>query len=576
MWHRGKKSVTLDLKTPGGRESLHQLVSGSDVLLHTFRPGVAGRLGAGYDSLKQLNPALVYCAISGFGPLECYQDIKGYDGIAAALTGRFHAFDNQIEKDGPIFTALPVASFGAAMLALQGTMAALYSREGTGWGQKVETSLLQALAIYNWDWLIWQFKQWGRDPNVGLPRTEPTPQYFVARTKDGRWLQMANAMNYLFVNWLVGIGLDDVLEDPRYIHLPFVEDKWAEDELYRRMFSQMEEKDLDEWMHLFMTDVDAASEGFGHTPEAFNHPQVVHNGHAIALHDPQVGPSLQLGPLAMFTETPLKPRGPSPALGQQNAEILGRIKEKKAPRPKPSHHPMPKAPLYGVTILEFASWVAVPLGPSMLADMGARVIKVEPPGGDPWRGFGAMGLRTLQGKESVALDLKKPEGQRIAGELIKRADIVAHNFRPGVPERLDITYETARALNPGIIYLYGAGYGSTGPYSHRSVMHPVPGAVAGGALYQAGRGTPPAPDAELTYEEVRRIAQALSIANEGNPEVTSAMVVASSLLMALYVRKKTGKGQYLETSMICSNLYANSDDFSSTRTNPRGFSPTPS
>ena len=187
-----------------------------------------------------------------------------------------------------------------------------------------------------------------------------------------------------------------------------------------------------------------------------------------------------------------------------------------------------------------------------------------------------MGLRTLQGKESVALDLKKPEGQRIAGELIKRADIVAHNFRPGVPERLDITYETARALNPGIIYLYGADYGSTGPYSHRSVMHPIPRAVAGGALYQAGRGTPPAPDAELTYEEVRRIAQALSIANEGNPDVTSAMVVASSLLMALYVRKKTGKGQYLETSMICSNLYANSDDFSSTRTNPRGFSPTPS
>ena len=265
MWHRGKKSAFLDLKTPEGQYTLKRLAANSDVLLHTLMPGAAERLGADYETLRAVNPALVYCSVSGFGPLKGLEHVKGYDAIVAAHTGRFHVFNKQIDREGPKFGALPVASFGAGMLALQGIFSALLVREQTGRGQKVETSLLQSLIAYDWLWLLWQLKHRGDNPTLGWSETEPTPQYFVCPTKDGQWLQMANAMEHLFFNWIIGIGLGDYLADPRYSHFPNTESKEAEEELYQRMFTRMKERSLDDWTHTFMTEVDAASEPFRQT-----------------------------------------------------------------------------------------------------------------------------------------------------------------------------------------------------------------------------------------------------------------------------------------------------------------------
>ena len=283
MWHRGKKSAFLDLKTPEGQYTLKRLAANSDVLLHTLMPGAAERLGADYETLRAVNPALVYCSVSGFGPLKGLEHVKGYDAIVAAHTGRFHVFNKQIDREGPKFGALPVASFGAGMLALQGIFSALLVREQTGRGQKVETSLLQSLIAYDWLWLLWQLKHRGDNPTLGWSETEPTPQYFVCPTKDGQWLQMANAMEHLFFNWIIGIGLGDYLADPRYSHFPNTESKEAEEELYQRMFTRMKERSLDDWTHTFMTEVDAASEPFRQTHSAFTHPQVVSNAHTMTV-----------------------------------------------------------------------------------------------------------------------------------------------------------------------------------------------------------------------------------------------------------------------------------------------------
>ena len=167
----------------------------------------------------------------------------------------------------------------------------------------------------------------------------------------------------------------------------------------------------------------------------------------------------------------------------------------------------------------------------------------------------------MQGKKSIAVDLKKPEGREIAYEFIKEADLLMHNFRPGVPERLGIDYETCRKLNPRLVYLYAASYGSSGPMAHRAAMHPIPGAICGGALHQAGRGVPPDPGTPMSYPELREMSSRLFQANEGNPDVTSALAVAAALSMGLRSRERTGKGQYLETTMIGSCLYAESEDF---------------
>src|SRR5439155_4665677 len=135
-----------------------------------------------------------------------------------------------------------------------------------------------------------------------------------------------------------------------------------------------------------------------------------------------------------------------------------------------------------------------------------RIIKIEPPGGEVSR-FSAGGMlwyKTTAGKESLAVDLKSPEGQEIVQRLLARADVVMHNFRPGAPDRLGIGYEQARKLNPRVVYHYGASYGIDGPYWFKPAMHPIGGAVGGGAIQQMPASLLRSGDAALPLEELKR------------------------------------------------------------------------
>ena len=559
MWNRGKKSVVLDLKSSQGQADLRELASTSDVLVSNCKPDSAEKLGLGYEGLAQANPALVHCSITGFGPMSKFAHLKGYDAIVNAKTGRTGAFTKQVQKEGPTYSALMCASYGAAMYAVQGVMAALYAREKTGRGQQLQTSLAQALFAYDWGWLAWQLAR-RSSPPAGFVRGSPTPQYFVGRTKDGKWLQMANTMSHLMVNFMVGLGLGEVYDDPRFQGLPNISSGPDMEELYTRMHARMQEKTAAEWMEVFTNEVDAACEPFLTTQEAFEHPQIIHNGNFVEVDDPTVGRIRQLGPLVRCSETPMGPQGPAPLLGQHTQEILSSISSRKA-TVHPNGKPVPRYPLEGVTVIEFATWYAAPFGTAVLAELGARVIKIETLDGDSFRRSGATAIKPQQGKESIALDLKTPEGREIAYRLVKDADMMMHNFRPGVPQRLGIDYETVQTINPKIVYLYAGSYGSTGPSSHRPAMHPIPGAACGGALYQAGRGVPPAPDTPMTYAEIRATSSTLFQANEGNPDCSAALGVATAMMLGLYAREKHGVGQYMETTMIGSCLYTNADDF---------------
>ena len=222
-------------------------------------------------------------------------------------------------------------------------------------------------------------------------------------------------------------------------------------------------------------------------------------------------------------------------------------------------------PLAGVTVLEFATIIATPIGVSMLADLGARVIKVEPIGGDPFRGMGAGPLRGLlasktnAAKESICIDLKSEEGQAIAAELIAGADAVVHNYRPGVPERLGIGYEAVRAIRSDIVWVSANGYGPDSPGARRPSAHPIPGAVMGGALFQAGSAVPP--QGCETLEEIREVSRQLMRANEANPDPNTGLLVASATLLGLYAQRRYGVGQEIYVNMLTANAYANSDDF---------------
>ena len=568
LWNRGKKSILLDLKSAEGQRKAQQLAQRSDIVIESFRPGVTSRLGIDYETLRADHPDLVYCSITGFGPKGPYAQYKGYEGVVTAKCGRMMAFAGQKGREGPVFAAVNTASHAAAMAAVRGTVAALYVRNITGRGQKVETSLLQTITPYDLSqWILWQMMI--KDPenfpsNVQAdPRRQPTLGYSPVRTKDGRWLQLGNLIRHIFRNSLHVIGLGEVLDNPRFADAPLLMEEERE-ELRDMMLKAMQEKTLEEWMHIFVHESkDVAAEPFMTSQEGMNHPQNLFNRCVEEVIDPDVGKMRQLGTLLFMKETPASIKGPAPNPGQHSQEILSRLERLAARGGSNGNTKLPKHPLEGITILDFSTVIAGPLATSLLAELGARVIRIETLEGD-WMRISNRGIaahRTMAGTEGISVNLKTPEGLAIIHALVPKADLMVHNMRPGVTERLGIGYEQLRQINPRLIYLYAGGYGSTGPYARRPSFHPIAGAVAGGALAQMGRDSLPAPDTPLSLEEIREISRQLGRANEANPDPNTSMVIATGLMLGLYARQRFGIAQYLETTMLGANAYTNADDF---------------
>ena len=122
-------------------------------------------------------------------------------------------------------------------------------------------------------------------------------------------------------------------------------------------------------------------------------------------------------------------------------------------------------------------------------------------------------------------------GSGVSFGLVERADVLMHNFRPGVPERLGVDWPTLSAINPWLVYLYAGAYGADGPYSRLPGYHPIPGAICGNAVQQAGAGGLPGPDAPLSLEALKRASLHLGRANEGNPDANSAMLVGTAMML---------------------------------------------
>ncbi len=574
LWNRGKKSVVLDLETPEGRKQARALARSADAVVESFVPGDAAALGVDYETLKADNPGLVYTSITAFGDSGPYARYRPYEAIVSAKCGRYMAFAGQNGREGPNFGAVQVASHGAAMAAVRGTVSALMIRDRTGVGQHVQTSLIRAMTYYDLSqFLVWQMminfpENFPDDPTVIASRPAPI-QYLAVRSKDGRWLQLANLMERLFIAEIHAIGLGHLLEDPRYASAPFLDDEPRE-EMREFILDKMQEKTLDEWMDLFINvEGDVAAEPFMTSIEALDHPQLVYNGAVQTVDDPTVGPTRQLGPLFHMEASQPRIQGPAPQVGQHTEEILARLNGSTSPLTgqgsidSGSSLTLPKHPLEGVTVLDMSTVIAGPLAGSLLAEMGARVIRIETLAGDWMRGHynGLASNRTMAGTEGLSIDLKTSEGQDILTRLLPKVDVVLHNMRPGAPERVGIGIEQVRALRPDAVYAYLGGYGSSGPHSHRPAMHPIGGAVGGGVMAQISEGALPPEDADMTMDELRSSSRQLGRANEVNPDPNTAMVTATAITMALYGRQRHGDKQYVETTMIGSNAYVNADHF---------------
>lgn len=572
LWLRGKRSFVADLDSEDGLSDLHSLLTTADVLVVGGPPSRARRWRLDPQHTTATNPGLVHCSITGWGPAGPMAEVPGYEGAVAARGGRMLAFERQLRRGGPVFAAVPVAGHAAAFGAVQGILAALVARSRGVGAQVVETSLLQGLLPYDLTELLvveLAERQGAQLADISAAGGDlPTLNYHPVHTKDGRWIQCGNLLEHLLYSFLDAAGLlGDIVTDPRFGGHPATWDAEAVEAARDMILLRLEEKTADEWMDIFRADGNVAAEPFLTTAEALHHPDIVENGDVITLERPDQGTVRTIGPIAILSKTPAVLGRPSPRLGEHSEEIRTdlqagkrRSRFSRGERFSSVERSMPGGPLEGITVVEFSTIIAAPLSTAMLADLGARVVKVEPIGGDPYRYLaeaGTPGAKTTAGKESICVDLKKPEGHRIARALCQRSDVVVHNARPGVPERLGLGENDLRMENPRLIWVSLTGYGARSRSANRPATHPCAGAATGGAAYQAGQALRHFCE---SLQDVREIARQLIRANEPSPDPNTAAVAAASILMALLARERFGIGQAVYINMMAANLYANADD----------------
>ncbi len=313
--HRNKRSLTLDLKKPEGVAILKKLVAGADVLVENFRPDVKFRLGVDYESLKPVNPRLVYASISGFGQDGPYRERPGVDQIAQGMGGLMAI--TGLPGQGPVRVGIPIADLTAGIFAAMGILIALLEREESGEGQYVESSLLSSqIAMLDFQAARWLVKHEipGQAGN-NHPTSIPTG---VFPTKDG-FINIATAGEELYRRLCAAIGRPDLPADPDYSTAEAR--RKNRDKLNDLIAKITPAKSSAEWIEL-LTKAGVPAGPIYKMNEVFADPQVKHLKMARKVKHPKLGEIELVGQAVSLSRTPWEMRGPAPERGEHTDEVL--------------------------------------------------------------------------------------------------------------------------------------------------------------------------------------------------------------------------------------------------------------
>jgi crotonobetainyl-CoA:carnitine CoA-transferase CaiB-like acyl-CoA transferase len=531
--------------------------------------GDAEARGLDHASLAPEHPGLIRCSISGFGRSGPLAGVLADDALVMAKAGILRDQPGW-EQDGsrPIYRSCPDGTYFVGMLTALGALAAIRARALTGRGQQVDADMLLAITCRQNPQVRWILRDGEELPADKATSTETVPDAInplahhrdprevtltgmLVECADGRWIMHSLSEPHFFPAWIQAIGFEWIWDDDRFNGAPWrFPDDDAKVELVQRLQARMKEKASGEWIELYLANGNVCADVIQTTQQALHHPQLDATANVVELDDPRVGATRQIGPIAKIPGAPGEVRGPAPAAGEHGAAILAEAVEPIA-LPDGGGRSL-RGPLDGITVVEAGYYYATPFATALLAELGARVIKIEPVTGDPYRLLGRGGgdpvtalghnnmVRAMQGKESIALNLKDPRGREVAHRLVERADLFVHSFRGSVPEALGIDEATLRAINPRLVYQYAASYGSTGPHARQPAIDPVIAAFAGQTAHQTGEGNPPL--------------------RESGADPVAAAGHAVAMALGLLAVQRTGEGQLVESSMIVSNIYLNFED----------------
>jgi crotonobetainyl-CoA:carnitine CoA-transferase CaiB-like acyl-CoA transferase len=529
VWNRSRRSVALDLKSPAGKAQFLELVSTADVVAESFAPGVMAALGLDYESLAEQFPQLIYLSIPAYPSDSRHAGRPGWDALVQARSGQQH--EQPGWRPGPMFLASPLPSIGAMYLVPTAILAALHAREQTGLGQRVETSLYQGvLAFTGMLWAHAEHKQ--SQAQAVMTKTYPpgVHQAEVIECADG-WAQILPGSTQK-----KGASIHQIFDIPA---------DTPPADIYKVLTTILRDRKREEVVDRMHEDLYQVAEILP-TREVLKHPQIIFNEMTVEVDDPDVGPTIQAGmPFRLSKSPPSAPR-PRPRVGQHNAEVLAESRQPWQPSAeiRPGHKQ--RYPLDGIRVLDFGRMLAGPFAGMVLAGLGADVIHVQAAEDGPMGNM--MRLSTVllgceQGKRSIRVDMKTPEGMEVVHKLIERSDVVHHNLTKGVGQRLGIDYESLCKIKPDIIYCNTYMYGPEGPLSHLGGNDSLSQALSG-LEYEMG------PAEEGNRPLYYRF---------GHTDTTNALSSVVGVLAALAHRDRTGEGQELWTSLLNAAVYVNSD-----------------
>jgi len=506
-WNRGKKSLVLDLDTVEGRAALDERLAGADALLHQFTPSRAKALGLDDASLAEKHPHLVVTAITG-SPAN-HPDVERSDDelLVAARVGAM--YENDGHRAGPIVYRYRQGSWSAAHLAAAGLLARLVMRLQTGQGGLAHTSIFQGfLATLP---LVWARNSEGPMPNPVTYPLGPRPiaqQLF--QCAGGDWLQIM-----------------DPTRQFDYATMPTMWDVMAETEVDLETEAGQAEafklRPLENWL-ADLRAADIAAEPAFPMGEVLRHEDAEANLYVIEVDDPDLGKTRQ--PNTPFHSDADLPQGrPAPRLGEGGETAW-------LAKPAPAPGTAPAEVLEGVRVLDLGMFLAGPMGPSMMGDMGANVIKVEALTGDRIRFMHRYYQAAARSKRSLALDLTKPEAQPILERLLGWAELVHHNMRFKGAAKLGLSEEGIRRYNPDIAFNYSSAYGQRGARRNWPGYDSIFNAIAGWEFENAGEGNRPV------------------FNRPGTMDVSTAQSCLVELMASLYAKRTTGRGYTTQTSLL--------------------------
>jgi formyl-CoA transferase len=314
--NRNKRSIAIDLRDDAGRAAFHRLVETADVVVESFRPGVAGRLGADYETLREINDSVVYASISGFGQTGPYAQRPGYDLIAQAMSGIMSVTGEA--TGAPTKCGVPVADLSAGMLCAVGILSACLSRTVTGRGQAVDTSLYDAaLAMSVWETSeLWAT---GTPPDrLGSAHRVNAP-YEAFPTRDGHLTIGANNTR-LWQRLCAVLDRPDLLADPRFdTNTDRVSNRGA---LAAELGDTLSAKDTEEWAALLL-DAGVPAAPIRNYAQSCADPHTLAREMVVEMDHPTEGTVRALGIPVKLSETAGTIRRTPPALGEHTDEILG-------------------------------------------------------------------------------------------------------------------------------------------------------------------------------------------------------------------------------------------------------------